>query len=172
MDKRIIYCDMDGVLCTFKDSFKKITNETLPDHVEKYGWAKTWKIIEQGGSKYWGDIKWNKGGKKLWKFIKGFNVEILTALPYGKVGEYATIGKTDWCNKELGDIKVNAIIGGKNKYKFIKNNDILIDDMERNCEAWENTGGIAILHTDADTTIRELKMILRKIYLSEDRYQF
>jgi hypothetical protein len=35
----------------------------------------------------------------------------------------------------------------------------LIDDRKDNIEAWEQAGGIGILHTDADNTINQLNKL-------------
>ena len=35
--------------------------------------------------------------------------------------------------------------------------NVLIDDRPKNIEAWENAGGIGILHTSAKETINKLK---------------
>jgi len=159
MTKRIIYCDMDGVLCNFEKRFKELTGIDFNEYVEKNTWTKTWKIVENDGIRFWSDLEWMKDGKKLWDFIKGLNVQILTGSPYYKVGEYAKIGKEIWVDRELGNVKVNHI-PGKLKYKYIENNDILIDDSKRNCDIWENNGGIAILHIDTKNTIKELIKLL------------
>ena len=36
---------------------------------------------------------------------------------------------------------------------------VLIDDRPKNIEAWENAGGIVILHTSAADTIEQLKKL-------------
>ena len=157
---RKIYIDMDGVLCDFDKKFKEISGEDFIEYSDKYGWNKTWKTIEKSGIEYWSEMEWNGGGKKLWNFLKNLdNVEILTGSPRDKVGEYAKKGKEIWIKKNIGDIKVNHI-EGKLKFTYVKNNDILIDDMERNCNLWENAGGIAILHKNTNNTIEELKKLI------------
>lgn len=45
----------------------------------------------------------------------------------------------------------------KDKQNFGKPKDILIDDREPNIQRWEEMGGIGILHTSAEETIRKLK---------------
>jgi hypothetical protein len=43
------------------------------------------------------------------------------------------------------------------KQEFASPNSILIDDREKNIEQWRNAGGIGVLHTDAASTIKQLK---------------
>ncbi|MBP5699152.1 MAG: hypothetical protein J6W96_06470, partial [Alphaproteobacteria bacterium] len=45
----------------------------------------------------------------------------------------------------------------KDKQKYGKPNDILIDDRPNNIEKWIKMGGIGILHTSAKETIRKLE---------------
>lgn len=151
---------MDGVICDFDKKFTELTDgENFIKYSDKYGWDKTWKTIEKFGIEFWSEMDWTKDGKKLWNFLKNLdNVEILTGSPKGKVGEYAMKGKEIWIKKNIGDIKVNHI-EGKLKYTYVKNNDILIDDMERNCDLWGKAGGIAINHRNTDDTIEELKKL-------------
>jgi len=154
---RKIYLDMDGVICDFSKKFLDMTGEDFLEYAEKYGWRKTWITIEKGGLEFWSELEWTVDGKKLWDYLKKLdNVEILTGSPLFKVGEYAKKGKEIWVRKNIGDIKINHIVG-KLKYKYVKNNDILIDDSKRNCDLWKEAGGIAILHKNADDTIEKLK---------------
>ena len=45
------------------------------------------------------------------------------------------------------------------KFKWAAPNHILIDDFTKNTVPWDNEGGIAILHTDANKTIEKLEEI-------------
>ena len=45
----------------------------------------------------------------------------------------------------------------KDKQNFGARQDILIDDLPANIARWEQMGGIGILHTSADETIRKLQ---------------
>jgi 5'-nucleotidase len=50
------------------------------------------------------------------------------------------------------------MMGGVNKAMFMHEpGDILIDDMEKNCKAWEELGGKAIVHKNALDTIAKLR---------------
>lgn len=158
--ERKIYLDMDGVLCNFEKKFKELSGQDFIEYSNEYGWPKTWDVIEKEGVEFWSELEWNPGGKKLWNFLKKLdNVEILTGSPKYKVGEYAKKGKEIWIDENIGNIKVNHIYGIL-KYTYVKNNDILIDDSERNCNSWKEAGGIAILHKNVDDTIKILKKLI------------
>jgi hypothetical protein len=46
---------------------------------------------------------------------------------------------------------------GSQKGMFAIKGSVLIDDRQKNLDAWEKHGGIGILHTSAEDTINQLK---------------
>ena len=83
-------------------------------------------------------------------------LEILTSLPYStKKLVTSKQDKTEWVRQYLDkNIKVNTVVGGAKKAKFVTQpTDILIDDLERNITAWQNAGGVGILHKSVAYTI-------------------
>ena len=81
-----IYCDMDGVLTDFSGDFMKyaklnakvdlderddVPNNAAARYEKKHGSDAFWKVVESGGLKFWSDMSWNPGGKKLWKVMEG-----------------------------------------------------------------------------------------------------
>ena len=48
-------------------------------------------------------------------------------------------------------------MSGSQKAAFAYEGSVLIDDRKKNIDAWENAGGIGILHTSAKETINALK---------------
>ena len=44
-----------------------------------------------------------------------------------------------------------------NKQDYAKENSILIDDLKPTIDEWNAKGGIGILHTSAESTIKQLK---------------
>ena len=69
-----IYCDMDGVLCDFIRGANKAVNGLFVTADRNTRWDK----IIAGGSKYWADLEWMSGGKKLYQFIARYNPKILS----------------------------------------------------------------------------------------------
>ena len=71
----------------------------------------------------------------------------------------------DWMpgGKQLYRFKVSRgnihLVVRSDKKSFAKGNNLLIDDYEKNIKEWENAGGQAILHTNTNKTISELKKL-------------
>ena len=163
-----IYCDMDGVLTDFSGDFirlaKQLNNvvserDDVPNNAaarfeKKYGTEAFWKVVETGGLKFWSDMSWNVGGKKLWSYISKHDTEILSA-PSKRVLETCIKGKKMWV-KRLGSPKVNFRSKDRKK-EFATKNSILIDDLKSNIIDWNNSGGIGVHHKSTSETIGILK---------------
>ena len=104
---------------------------------------------------FWANLEWMPGGKELWEHIKPHNPIILTS-PMS--GDGSKSGKIIWCERELG-LDKDRIILETEKYKYATPNALLIDDFTKNTVPFEERGGKAILHTDAQKTIGELEVI-------------
>tara|TARA_Y100000768_G_scaffold36052_1_gene23613 strand:+ start:670 stop:1125 length:456 start_codon:yes stop_codon:yes gene_type:complete len=104
----------------------------------------------------------------LWGYIKQFQPFMLTAVPRdsrGPIAKRAWKDKTRWMMKnfKLPSSRMKIVLR-KNKKNFAmdgrdKRPNILIDDHIGNIKEWESAGGIGILHTDAASTINDLKKI-------------
>ena len=171
-----IYCDMDGVLVDFvagtveyitkqlqagkaEELKEKIGRDYITDEdihanspnrnrdVRNY----MYKELEHN-AEFWETLPWMPGGEELWNFISQFNPHILTA-PMGYGSE---IGKQAWIDAHLQP-PPSKVFMSHDKFKWAAANHILIDDFTKNTVPWENEGGIAILHTDANKTIKKLE---------------
>ena len=154
-----IYLDMDGVLVDFISAVYKLFKLKDFREWEKIGKDK-YDEINKIGEKWWSEMDWLSDGKKLWNYLKKYNVTILSAAPKDKTSHpIATEGKRNWLNKNIGSsYSSDAIITtAVEKQKWANKKSILIDDSERNIKQWINKGGIGILHKNTNDTIKQLK---------------
>lgn len=118
---------------------------------------------------WWAKLEWMPDGRELWDYIKVFNPYILTA-PMKQEGSRE--GKKAWVKKNLqlpnGNQPEKVILNSK-KYLYANvgpTMNILIDDMTKNTVPWnkatKDTDSVAILHTSAKDTIRQLEGLLKK----------
>lgn len=167
--KYTIYCDMDGVLTDFSGDFVKLAkqlgegdvsertdvpNNAAARYEKAHGTEAFWEVVRKGGLKFWSDMTWNPGGKKLWKYISRHNVEILSA-PSKRVLETCIKGKRMWISR-LGSPTIHFRSKDK-KREFANKNAILIDDLKSNISDWNASGGIGIQHKNTNATIAQLK---------------
>jgi hypothetical protein len=149
-----IYCDMDGVLVDFERGYKKLTGIDLKGEYRPGG-EDFWKPIEQAGVKYWASLKWMPDGKQLWDYIKPYKPELLSA---PSKNESSKIGKYVWVKNNLPGTKLILRYASRKK-ELATPKSILIDDRQANIDQWEAAGGIGILHTDTNNTIKKLKQL-------------
>ncbi len=148
-----IYIDMDGVLTDFvkhvKQQFGDNFKEILGDK------PLFWELVHDKGEKYWAEIPIMSDAKKLIKYLQNQDIAILSSAGSPKnYTKEAVSGKKKWMKKHFPNIK---IIIEYNKFNYANPKSILIDDLQKNIKPWIKAGGIGILHTSADDTIKQLK---------------
>lgn len=152
-----VYLDLDGVLADFDQHFKDkfgVCPQTLDDNV-------LWKKINSY-QEFYENLPLMAGALELFNFLnENFDVTILTACPKSNYQKSA-LQKKEWVRKHLSkDINVLPVLGGKNKALFMhEEGDILIDDMAKNCQAWDDLGGKSIIHFDVQSTINIMKKMM------------
>jgi len=148
-----IYCDMDGVIVDFIKGYHELTGRDITGSFHSD--PAFWEPIDKAGYNFWMNLEWTKDGKKLWNYIKKYNPEILSA-PSRQ--NDSRVGKHDWVKRELPDSHL-ILRSPENKKEFAKPNAILIDDRESNIDDWNKAGGIGILHTSTEDTIKQLQKL-------------
>jgi hypothetical protein len=90
----------------------------------------------------------------------GIHTEILTAA--GTVNrEIVVRDKIEWIREHINPYwTVIPTFKGSQKAAFAHKKAVLIDDRDKNIELWVEAGGIGILHTTADNTIKQLNDII------------
>tara|TARA_A100001011_G_scaffold370732_1_gene427344 strand:- start:288 stop:863 length:576 start_codon:yes stop_codon:yes gene_type:complete len=158
---RQIFLDMDGVLTDFHS-----------------------KITEMLGEKVWNDDAghdvYDKHKRELtskhmfrhmeplpdaWKLVdwclsSGIHTEILTAA--GTVNRQIVVAdKVHWIREHVHPSwTVIPTFKGSQKAAFAHKKAVLIDDRDKNIDCWVKAGGIGIIHTTADETIKQLNDII------------
>lgn len=148
-----IYCDMDGVLVDFVRGYQDLTGIDMTgtfDNSDKF-----WDPINKAGYKFWIGLPWMSDGKQMWDYIKKYNPDILSA-PSRQ--DDSRVGKNDWVKREIPGAHL-ILRTMKNKKEFACPKCILIDDLKPNIDSWVEAGGIGILHTSANETIKQLKKL-------------
>lgn len=151
----MIYIDLDGVCADFNKAVLKYTGKP-------YNGKETWSILENIPRLFYNLDVMQDAKESVSKLIDTYgyrNVEISTALPLQtKELVSAQVDKVQWVHTKIDPmIQVNCVPNWRFKKYFVQSsNDILIDDMARNVEEWEESGGIGILHTSWSNTLNIL----------------
>jgi len=151
----IIYCDMDGVLVDFEKGYYDLTGV----HTKQFakGDYTFWEPISKEGASFWANLPWMPDGQELWRYIKKYKPNILSAPSQDPSSK---IGKEAWLKMNLqNSFKKAYFYNRANKKLFAGPNRILIDDMKQTIDEWNAAGGVGVFHTSATDTISQLKKL-------------
>ncbi len=155
-----LYLDLDGVMADFDGGFEK----NFGTHPRKISDEVLWSNINSMPT-FFSSLSLCEGAKEFFDDVSFMNVTILTACPKTNYKE-AALQKKEWVRKNLSeDVTILPVLGGKNKALFMHQpGDVLIDDFQDNCDAWDEMDGISIRHKDFKTTRRLLTLIVGKAF--------
>lgn len=155
-----LFVDMDGVLTDFDlkaSELLDVPRDDVQDYIKEHS-KRSWFKIDRAGENFWKNMKWMPDGKELWKNVEIYRPTILTS-PSRHPSSFE--GKKKWLGNEIGEV---PYIIDSDKSKYAENKSfILIDDREKNIDAWEKAGGTGILHKSTRNTIDKLQKILSNI---------
>ena len=160
-----LYVDMDGVLVDMESGFMELSDGLAPkEYEEKNGKNSFWKLIASKPN-FWIDLKPMPDAKILWDFIKeNFKNPPPVILSAGQ-GSSIVQQKTAWIIKHIDPtVKVIIASAGSKKPEYVlktpgRVTHVLLDDTQKNINIWDNVAlhRIAILHTDASSSIKKLQ---------------
>jgi hypothetical protein len=155
-----LFLDLDGVLADFDNAVKKVTGK-LPAQLD-IGFM--WKTLARTKD-FYAQLDWMSDGRALFDAMSEYHPVILTGLPYGS---WAEGQKRRWCARELGeDIEVITCMTREKPEKalaYTTKTPILIDDRLKTKDAWEDMGGIFILHRSAEESIQLFQEAVREFF--------
>ena len=145
---------MDGVLVDFEKGYKELTGTYSKNNPDNKAF---WQPISDAGASFWANLDWMPDGEELWRYIKKYKPNILSA---PSQDPSSRVGKEAWVKMNLkNNYNKLYLYSRANKKLFAGENRILIDDMQQTINEWNAAGGIGIHHTSAANTIKELKKL-------------
>ncbi len=157
-----IYLDLDGVIADFDKHFK----DTFDSEPNDWPDSQMWKMINSYET-FYADLPLMPDAQRFFWDLQVYceEVIILTACPKSNY-KNAALQKREWVRKHISrNVTILPVMGGANKALFMHStDDVLIDDMKKNCDSWEELGGRAIVHKTIEQTIEELTEIYKNTY--------
>lgn len=159
-----VFLDMDGVLVDFDGYFLKTFGVPYSAMNKKEVWGHV-ETIPNFFRKLPKLSKTDELFKVVNEIVRNpLLIEILTAKPK-RTGHLISCArdKEGWIREHIDEnIFVNCVDGWDNKRHFCQHGDILIDDSKRNCDDWENAGGLSILYSEDN--FEEIIYKLKNLY--------
>lgn len=150
-----LYVDLDGVLCDLQRAMAELMGTKLDRDKDWPDSRELWAKVDEAGEKFWAEIEWQPGGKRLWDALKSYKLTILSS---PSRHESSKVGKRKWVRENLGS-DVDVIIE-PNKEKYASPDAILVDDRQKVLDKWTAAGGVGVLHTDTAKTIKRVAELM------------
>jgi len=163
-----IYLDMDETIVEWLPAANHVLNAAgLPSWKDSY-----WKQFSDGHNDkvrwgainnvpdFWETLNFSEDGRAIWEFVKQYKPYILSAC--GPHALHAKPGKMKWISRNLGYTNLSGIhlVRSHEKKDYATLNGkpcVLIDDYIKNCNEFQENGGISIQTTTANSVISQLK---------------
>jgi 5'(3')-deoxyribonucleotidase len=156
-ESRIIDIDLDGVLADSRKGFMKIVGQAPQEFCVDEMWVRVASIPE-----FFLRLDVTAEARALFAFVQTLGeVRILTATPRKTTYPAAADEKRRWTALHFGDVPVTIVQYAHQKADYARSGDVLIDDSPGNIRRWVKSGGLAIVHTDLDSTMAALLKIAK-----------
>ena len=147
-----LFLDCDGVLADFVKGATKLLGMPPSEFEDKYGEAEMWNRIE-ASKDFFGNLEPLPDSYELFDAVKHLDPIILTGRPRGV---WAERQKLKFRDKYYPGTKM-IVCRSRDKIKYAKAGDVIVDDWKKYQHLWVNGGGIWVMHTSAKDSINQLK---------------
>lgn len=152
-----LFLDCDGVLANFDKRAREIVGMNPREFEDLSGADVLWDRIF-GTSDFFYSLEPMPDAHELVEAVKHLNPIILTGAPEKGRGLLAQHQKLRWRDKHFPDLEM-IVCPSRNKIKYAKPGDVIVDDWEKWKHIWVQGGGVWVLHTSARNSIEELEAL-------------
>ena len=146
-----LYLDCDGVLADFDAGAEAILGLRPKAFEQRYNIGKMWAKLA-GAPDFYGTLPLMPGAMELFEAVRHLNPIILTGLPRGN---WAAGQKVRWAAEHFPGTRIITCMA-VDKRKHAKSGDVLVDDMLKHRQLWEEAGGVFVHHRTVPETLQEL----------------
>ena len=161
----IIYLDFDGVLANFYDNFVAITGANYSQMSRGLADAHWQAFVRAGGFASNPLLPGAQAFVSAVMALPGVQVQGLTSCGGERRGTHRAViaQKESWLAEHFGDLGLQAhiVTNWTDKAHYARANALLLDDSQRNCQAFIGAGGHAVHHTgDLAHSLRAIRAFL------------
>ena len=154
MSQPRLFLDADGVLADFDAGATRLLGMSPRAFEAKHGRGTFWKRLASAEN-FYGTLREMPDARLLFDAVKHLKPTILTGLP---LGSWAAPQKVEWAAEHFPGVPIITCMA-RDKHRHMAGADVLVDDSERHMAAWEEAGGIYILHRSAKESLVQLAQI-------------
>ena len=147
-----LYLDCDGVLANFNAGAEAILGLKPRAFEQRYNIGKMWAKLA-GAPDFYGTLPLMPGAMELFDAVRHLDPIILTGLPRGN---WAAGQKERWAAEHFPGTRIITCMA-VDKRKHAKKGDVLVDDMLKHRQLWEEAGGVFVHHRTVPETLHELR---------------
>lgn len=145
-----LYLDCDGVLADFDTAFESRFGHPPREYEDTHGTKVFWRNIREDAPEFYRRLPLMPHAKELFAAVEDLRPIILTGCP---LGGWAEMQKLAWAAEHFPGIPMITCMS-KDKRLYCKPGDVLVDDMLRYKDRWEDAGGVFIHFTgDVGATV-------------------
>jgi hypothetical protein len=148
---RQLYLDCDGVLADFDKGATAILGMKPKAFEHRHGLGRFWQKLAQAPDFYF-SLPLLPDAMQLFDAVKHLDPIILTGLPRGN---WAADQKMRWAAEHFPGVRMITCMA-RDKRNHAREGDVLVDDMEKYRDLWEQAGGIFVHHRSAAESIEAL----------------
>jgi hypothetical protein len=147
-----LFLDCDGVLADFDKKATEIVGRHPREFEDRVGERKFWDTLYATPDFFY-SLEPMPDAHQLVDAVRHLKPIILTGSPRG---EWSAAQKLRWRDKYFPDLEM-IVCQSRDKIKHAQPGDVIVDDWPKWQHLWEAGGGVWVLHTSAENSIRELK---------------
>jgi len=153
-----LFLDCDGVLADFGAGVERLLGMRPAAFQRRYGNGLFWKQLATAPD-FYANLPQMADAQALFAAVKHLRPTILTGLP---MGNWAAPQKVKWATEHFPGVPIITCMA-RDKHKFMKAGDVLVDDRENHRAAYEDAGVVFIHHKNAADSIRQLAEIFPSV---------
>ena len=154
-----LFLDCDGVLADFDAGARALLDGmTAAQFEERYSRREFWRRLATAPG-FYDTLPLMPDAQALFDAVAHLRPTILTGLP---LGTWAAPQKVAWAERHFPGTPIITCLA-RDKYRYMEQGDVLVDDREDHRAQWEDAGGIFVTHKNAERSLAALRTIFPPI---------
>lgn len=150
-----LFLDCDGVLADFDAYATELLGMPPRQFEARHGPKRFWSRIA-AHEDFFFKLPLMPGARELWDAVAHLHPIILTGLPRG---DWAAPQKMRWAAEHFPQTRIITTMARAKRDHMEKPGDILVDDLLKYKDLWEEAVGVFVHHRNAKATLEALKSL-------------